>query len=233
MSVKVRDILNTRVILGLLVMAAGVILLLPSFGVEVSFRLWDFWPLVLIAMGVVKLLEPRGLRHPMVPLLLIVVGNLFLLSNLGYISFRFVDLWPVLLIFVGFSLLKGRGSVSRCRRSFGGGELDSDFIELNTVLGGGNYRYIAKNLKGGKAMTFMGGGEIDLRQAEMEGDSIEFSVQITMGGLEIQIPDHWQVVIESTALLGAIEDKTTSSVPPTKRLIVSGSVLMGGVEFKN
>jgi hypothetical protein len=55
-----------------------------------------------------------------------------------------------------------------------------------------------------------------------------------MGGIEIKVPNTWDVVNEVFPFMGGIEDKTTRPTggsPP--RLILRGFVMMGGVTIQN
>jgi hypothetical protein len=54
-----------------------------------------------------------------------------------------------------------------------------------------------------------------------------------MGGVEIKVPRDWSISIVGTPTLGGIEDKTIPPMSPGKRLVIEGSVVMGGVEIGN
>jgi len=54
-----------------------------------------------------------------------------------------------------------------------------------------------------------------------------------MGGVEIRVPREWSVVVNGSPVLGGIEDKTIPPMMPGKRLVIDGSVIMGGVEITN
>lgn len=251
MEERKRRHFDVRFLIGLLIIGAGVILLLDRLGVEMNFRVWDFWPVLLIVLGLGKLLQPKPFRGVFWGLILTGVGTLFLLNNLGHIDFWFDDLWAVLLIIVGFEILRGgffkhkrsrvccsdsdkEGGESEVFAFFGSGsyDLDTDYINVSAVLGGGEYNFTNQKLKGGKASAVMGGCELDLRNAEMEEDSMVFEANAVMGGIDLRIPTHWEVVMRGVPVLGAVEDKTKPQ-NPTKKLIVKGSAVMGAVELKN
>jgi hypothetical protein len=84
----------------------------------------------------------------------------------------------------------------------------------------------------------MGGFQIDLRQADMEGDSAVIEAMSFMGGGEIKVPETWLVSMEGISLFGAFVDETDQQSPaiagtPQKRLIMKGASLMGGIVVKN
>ncbi len=225
---------DVRIVIGLLIVAAGAVLLLDSLGIGIAIDVWDYWPVILIVIGLGKLLSPRDSRGIFWGIAITAVGVLFLLSNLGYIDFWFDDLWPIILILIGFEVL--RGGFFRHRIAAGhpdSRDIDNEYIDVSVVLGGVEYNFVNKKLKGGRASAIMGGCEIDLRNAEMESDSMVLETSAVMGGIEIRVPDHWQVVMKGSPIMGAMEDKTRPSGEPVKRLIIKGSAIMGAVEVKS
>jgi predicted membrane protein len=79
----------------------------------------------------------------------------------------------------------------------------------------------------------MGGCDIDLRQAAINGDAF-IDVFAVWGGIEIRVPEDWSVAFHVTPLLGGVEDKTRPSLGSSQqRLTVRGLVVMGSVEVKN
>ncbi len=254
MDKRKRRHFDVRFVIGLLIIAAGVVLLLDRMGVEMDFRVWDFWPVLLIVPGLGKLIQSKPHRSIFWGLILTGVGTLFLLNNLGHIDFWFDDLWAVLLIIIGFGIIKGGFLCGRrvraycisqngkekvqidpecCSHGFSGSHsVDGDYINISTVLGGGEYTFTNQKLKGGKASAVMGGCELDLRNAEMEEDSMVLETNAVMGSVELRIPTHWEVVMRGVPILGAVEDKTRSQ-NPVKKLIIKGCAVMGSIELTN
>ena len=80
--------------------------------------------------------------------------------------------------------------------------------------------------------AFMGGCEIDLRKAAINGEAI-VDLFCLWGGIEIRVPEDWTVVSQIVPLMGGVDDKTR---PPqtasAHRLTLRGMALMGGVEIK-
>lgn len=229
--------INTKIVIGIIIILAGLIALLDNIGMGIGLDFWDFWPLIIIVIGLGKLAQPREYRSTTGALILIVVGVLFQLSTLDIIDFRFRHLWPIILILVGLAIL--RHGFWRTPKD---AVLDSDYINFMAILGGGEYKYSSKDLRGGNATAFMGGGDINMTGADMKGDSMVIDAFVMMGGIDIIVPPHWDVVVKGIPILGGIGNKTirgagqdsqTAQEGQPKRLIIKGLVIMGGVEVKN
>lgn len=109
-----------------------------------------------------------------------------------------------------------------------------DFIDATTILGGIHKNILSKNFKGGDITIFMGGAEINLSQADIQGTASLDITQI-MGGTKIIVPPHWEVRSQLTSVFGNIEDKRTNTgfTDPNKVLIIDGSSVFGGIEIRN
>jgi predicted membrane protein len=257
MDKKKKGHVNTRIVFGLFAITFGVLLLLDGLDIGVSVNVSDWWPVILIVVGLGKVLQPRHSRQIYWGFVITAVGVLFLLNNLGYLHFWFRDLWPVLLILLGIEMLRCGTFRHRIRvgcfphhhKKFahhqehvdpkccaGGSDsrgIDSDYVDVSVIFGGGQYLFSTQKLKGGRASAIMGGCELDLRQADMEEAEVVLEASAVMGGIEIRVPAHWQVVMQGAPILGAMEDKTTKPENPLKKLIIKGAAVLGAVEVKN
>jgi predicted membrane protein len=109
-----------------------------------------------------------------------------------------------------------------------------DYIDATTVFGAIHKNILSKNFKGGDITIFMGGAEINLSQADIQGTAAIDITQI-MGGTKIIVPPNWEVRSQLTSVFGNIEDKrqNISSTNPEKVLIIDGSSVFGGIEIRN
>ncbi len=228
---------NSRIIIALFIILIGALLLAKNLGMDIPFDAWELWPLILIFIGLGHLMRPARNRQPVSGLILILLGFIFLGNTLNWFYFNFSQLWPVFLIFIGLAMM-GKRSWKAVDET-----IESETIELSMYLGGGEYRYTSKQLSDGKVSAIMGGGTIDLSEAEMSGNELIMHISILMGGIELIIPKHWEVHQQNTPILGGVEDKTRgsrhnsdnafSSQSGPKRLIVEGSIILGGLEIRN
>jgi predicted membrane protein len=212
-------------VLGLAVIALGVLFTLDNLGlVEVDAAL-RYWPIVLIVVGLLHLLNGRiigGVGWT-------VAGVLLLLANLAVIDIDIFDLWPLLLILLGLHIV---------RRGLGGPRpattAASTEVHSLAFLSGHSQKCTCPDFDSGEVTAILGGSEIDLTRAEMTDGERVVDVFALWGGVEIKVPRDWTVVGRVNTFLGAYEDRTErSQSDPDKRLVVQGIAVMGGVEVSN
>jgi predicted membrane protein len=220
----------SRLFAGLVIIALGGLALLGNFGIVHVGRIWRFWPLILIAVGFSKMLQPRGSTGRFGGAIVSLVGLWLLLENLGLWPYNLGQLWPLFIVAIGVFLVWG----GLGRRMAGPPADDASRISSFSILGGAEHRSKSQDFQGGDATAILGGCKIDLRQASIKGGEAVLDVFALWGGVEITVPREWSVVIKGAPILGAFEDKTDSSKQEIgPRLVIRGAVIMGGVEIKN
>jgi len=221
----------SRLFVGLVILALGGLALLNNFGVVQIANIWRLWPLILVAVGLAKLLQPRGAHGRFPGALFLIVGLWILMENLGVWPYSLRQLWPVLIVALGIFLVWG--AFHRRREDTTPAEGDSR-ISSFSILGGATHRNKSQDFRGGEATAILGGCKLDLHQAAIKSGEAVLEIFAMWGGVEIWIPREWQVVIQGAPILGAFEDKTdATSTTGAPRLVVRGAVIMGGVEIKN
>lgn len=222
--------LTPHLMFGLLIMLVGVVFTLDNLEIADARRFLRYWPVGLIAIGLAKLWQVKnGYGSALGGVLFVIAGGWLLLDNLNVIDVSFVDFWPVLLIAAG-SIIVWQGIRGRQHPLPGPAD---DTINAIAVLSGVNRGSNSNAFRGGELTAFMGGCEIDLRQAAVNGEAV-IDVFAMWGGIEIRVPENWRVIGRVTPVMGGFDDTTR---PPqgasAHKLIVRGVVLMGGVEVKN
>ena len=142
---------------GIALIVLGAVFLLPQI-TGVGFPLWQWWPLLPMAAGLVSL--SGGNRRG--GLILIAIFSVFLLHNLGVLNIDFSSLWPIALIVMGVAISLGRWSFGARSVSDAGEELNaaSLFSGSNQFAGG-------KGFRGGNVSATFGSADIDLRAADL------------------------------------------------------------------
>ena len=111
----------------------------------------------------------------------------------------------------------------------------SDYLSSTSVFGGVKKNIISKNFQGGEIITFLGGAEINLSQADIQGRVILDVTQV-LGGTKIIVPPHWDVISEVAAVFGGVEDKRflqSSVIDHNKVLIIRGTSFLGGIDIRS
>jgi predicted membrane protein len=239
---------------GLILLAAGALLLASRAGAPVPDWLFS-WHSLLIAIGLFIGFR-SNFRNPGW-VIMFSIGGFFLLDDVmpGYKFHDFI--LPAILITVGaFFLTRPKAGWKRNRRwnrwerneedpglpstittpsGFEGTPEEGEYIDVNAVFGGVKKLILSKNFKGGEMNCFMGGTEINLLQADIQGP-VELEINAVFGGAKLVVPSNWDVKNEISAVFGGVEDKRSinSATPdPNKSIILRGTVVFGGIEIKN
>jgi Domain of unknown function (DUF1707)/Cell wall-active antibiotics response 4TMS YvqF len=98
------------------------------------------------------------------------------------------------------------------------------------IMGGSHRRGRFRAVGSINAVAVMGGDEIDLREAEMEGGELTVNVFAIMGGANVYVPDSIEVEVGGFAVMGGHEEVGSERQPrpgaPLVRIRVYS--LMGG-----
>ena len=248
-----------QLIIGLFVILVGVLFALDELGIAHAERFFKYWPVVIIVIGLVKLSQSSSGGGGLVGVTFMLVGSWLLLEETGLIRISFFSLWPLLLVVIGAYLVwqgltgrqspqaSGPGSPAPDDVWIGAGRscgsvsavappADADGnsrMSAMAILGGVARGNNSKTFRAADLVAIMGGCEIDLRKAAINGEAV-IDVFAIWGGIEIRVPEDWTVVTQVTPLLGGVDDKTRPPQGATAhRLTLRGVAIMGGVEIKN
>jgi predicted membrane protein len=109
---------------------------------------------------------------------------------------------------------------------------DENFLKT-CVFGNGRY-VIDTEFKGGTLHAVFGGIELDLRKSYLPEGETSMNIEAIFGGVSLFVPDDWLLEVQIESVLGGIDDaRRIVAVDTSRRLIIKGSVVFGGVEIKN
>jgi hypothetical protein len=91
--------ISPRLVIGFSVMAVGILMTLDNLGVLHAGQFWRYWPLVLVAVGLARMVQSRQECGRPAGMGLMVAGVLVLLANFGLLSHRL--LFPLFLLALG------------------------------------------------------------------------------------------------------------------------------------
>jgi predicted membrane protein len=222
-------------IISLAIIAIGVLFLLDNFGFPVG-MVWQYWPVILIAVGLAKLIDAQNTHGRTTGAIIMIVG-LVLIADKIHLPFlnnvSLWSLWPLALIAFGLIMFWGALEGKRPGLPLGG---SIDTLNQYAIFGGGKRKFTG-DFKGGDVFALFGGYEIDLRNATMSVDEVVINANAMFGGIEVRVPETWSVQMQVTGIFGGHEDKTHQPdprlVPNAKRLIIRGATMFGGLGVKN
>jgi hypothetical protein len=223
-----------QTVVGLMVILVGLLMTLDNLGLVHAENYVRYWPAGLIAIGVVKLWHSheRG-GGGFGGFLFTIVGTWLLLEHAAVVQLSFWDMWPTLLVFAGAFLVWQGLSGPRVKRVPDSHANSNSMLSAMAVLGAVARGNNSASFRGGELTAIMGGCEIDLRQASIDGEAV-IDVFAWWGGIDLRVPEDWTVVSAVVPVLGGVEDKTRPPQGATRhRLVLRGFVVMAGVEIKN
>jgi hypothetical protein len=247
-----------KVVTGVFFLIVGALLLANKMGAGIPDWLFS-WPCILILIGIYTGVKHRFQNFGWV--IMVGVGTLFLINN-EFVDLKLHD-YIVPIVFIGLGLMfitrprhRWRGADHWKNREqwkkkwddkmkdYGYtstiqpdaiNTTDGEFIEVNSVFGSAKKIIFSKNFKGGEINCFMGGAEIDLTQADIQGPVI-IEANLVFGGAKLIIPPHWDVKMEVTSVFAGMEDKrplVATKIDPAKVLIIKGTSVFAGMEIKS
>jgi Domain of unknown function (DUF5668) len=195
---------------GFVLIVLGALLQLHMLDIiHLSFR--DFWPLAIIAVGVLMIwgsLESWTIRK----------NPVFRKPKVDWTK---------------------PGAAEEFRERLEQTYNDPNWLTAVAVFGGCERRFVGQHFQGGKAVSIFGGVELDFRDADMDSEAV-LELNCIFGGVEIRVPPNWRVYSRSLPVFGGFEDKSgrRAAGDPTrpenmKTLVITGVVVFGGVEIGN
>ena len=109
-------------------------------------------------------------------------------------------------------------------------------LEAVSFMGSYEHHVVTDAFRGGEVTAFMGRVEIDLRDAEMAGETAVLEIRTVMGRTEIRVPEHWTVAPDLGPGLGgssSIRVSGPEADPGAPVLILRGPMVFGSVEVGN
>ncbi len=222
-----RRVSATTVLFGVVLVLVGAFLMLQTNHLLPPDFLRKFWPLGIVAAGVIVVL--RGV-----------------LNRNAEADGRLP--WGLLI----FVLIVGSVAVQATSRSVNLRGTDSaDDLTVSSVMGPSQVVSQSTSFKHAAITSVMGGASVDLRNATIApGTEATVDVDVLMGGVVLRVPETWIVEVGTTTIFGGTKDersKTSSRSTPgasgatadaaagaaaPSKLKIRGTVLMGGLVIR-
>lgn len=220
-----------RLLLGLTIIALGVLFLLDGAGALDADRTIDrWWPALIVAAGLLTLAErpPSIVRGT----ILTAAGTVLLLFTTDVIQENGWDyVWPAALIAAGIAI------VARWHgRAIPAGAREEDVIRSTAVFGGPKLVCSSQAFQGAWLTAIFGGITLDLRDARPAPGGASINATTAFGGVDVLVPKGWRLSVRSTPIFGGVEDKTDHADPlpdDAPELTIDAVAVFGGVTIKH
>jgi hypothetical protein len=228
---------NSVIFISVLLVSLGAVLLLRNFGL-LDFKFPEkiiSWRLIPLIIGINAFLKGKNIEGLIATTIAVVF---FIPDYLTPEQIKFYrKLWPLLLVAIGGLILfkHYNPKYDLPKRELNAEGKDSEFLNESNIMAGTVKKVFSKEFEGGRINCIMGGAEIDLTESDLASASA-LNVLVIMGGLQLKIPKEWNVIIDVLPIMGGVEDQIMkypdSVVDKEKRFLISGNVIMGGIEIK-
>lgn len=198
-----------------------------AFGLHIYID--DYWPLVLVGLGVLLVLRAVGPKAPPVEDYTNVgtpVGDPSSPRSSSYASASGSSMGSTGPMGAGPSSNASAGPAM----NFAAGD---EIVNAFAFMGGVRRNIVSPAFRRGNLTAIMGGVVLDMRQSQATGGETIVEVFAIWGGIEVKVPPDWQVVNEISPIMGGVEDRSLHTQPIRHRLVLKGVVLMAGVEVKS
>lgn len=218
----------TRIIIGAILFACGVIYILDAFDVidmNISFDGW--WALFIIVPSISGLIASRDKIWNAFCLLL---GIYFLLAAQGVIEYAigFKLSVPIIIILLGIKLIVKSASPQKKIENAEKGQKESV-----TAFSSQTIDFTDEEITVAKIGAVFGGAKCNLTDAKIK-DGSQLDLFCAFGGADIIVPENVNVKVNTFCLFGGISDKRV--IKPVDKdgvtLKINGFCIFGGADIK-
>ncbi len=225
--------ISGQAMMGMVIIAIGVLFLLQTMGVGDTSSLWRWLPGVFVLIGVWQLVV-NGFQNWIGPAILILVAGLAQLAALDIVDWSTVfKFWPLALVLLGLSILLGLNvGNTRPRGQVSSGE----FTSVWAAFSGNQRQVVSQSFAGAEMTAVFGGVELDLRSAAVSDPPARVHVFAMFGGAGIKASPDMLIQSEVVAIFGGSEDNRRQRkmlAGETPEVVVTGVVMFGGFEIKD
>jgi len=225
-----------RVVVGLGLIATGVLFVLDSSGaLDAGETIGDWWPLLLVALGVFQLVSDR--RSWLGSGILVAVGVVLLGTRQDWLQgSAWSLLFAVILVIVGIRLLnlpRGSRAVAPGPAPAPVREEDAT-VDAVAVLSKRRVVSTSPAFRGGDATSVLGSLDLDLSGATL-APGARITATVVLGGLNVLVPHGWRVEVTGIPILIGWDNTTRRDVigPDAPLLQINAVTVLGGLEVRH
>ncbi len=177
--------LTPNLVVGLTVMAVGIVLLLDTLGIRDAASMMKFWPALIVLFGASIIAQAFRPADPALAK-----------RGSGGVPCFFLFLLGVALFWsFGFP---------------GGGEarVSGPRVNIAGVMSNARSQPSGSDFRSGRVAAVMGRASLDLRQVKLApGEVVDVDVFVAMGNATVRVPDDWIVDASALPVMGAVEQR--------------------------
>ena len=215
---------------GIALIAIGVIIGMNSLGIaniNIFFKGW--WTLFIIVPCFIGLFDKENITSNFIGL---VIGISLLLGIRDVIEFKILSklFIPFILVSIGISIVfseKIKNNITSKIKSVEKNGLES----ICATFASQNINKANDNFKGANLDAIFGGIILDLKNANMENETVIKASSI-FGGIDIILPSDVNVKVKSTPIFGGVSNKIMNNNENNKVIYIEAFCLFGGIEIK-
>lgn len=236
----------TRITFGIIFLLIGVVILLDNILVIDIPSLWNFWPSLVILLGLKSLLE--RLDKPVWPLFIVMIGVFLQLITLEIVDGSIIGtlFWPIIFIGLGTYILSSkpaRRTTSSASRSVSQDtsskedvtlkETSASTFEITRIFSSEKKMISSQQFSKGDLTIFAGEVTLDFSQAKLADKVVYVDQTVIFGTLTLRVPEHIAVTTSVTGLFGDIDDHRDKSLISTDSptLSLRGAVIFGSIDI--
>ena len=223
----------TKILWGVALIVVGGIFALNAFGItdiEIFFDGW--WTLFIIVPCFIGLFNEREKTGNLIG---IAIGVFLLLCCQNVLSFGL--LWklaiPAIIVIIGVKLIWGAIFGDKATKMLVKIRENGDHVKSGcATFSGQDINFNGEVFSGAELTAIFGGIKCDLRDAVIDKDCA-ITATCVFGGVDILVPDHVNVKVNSNSIFGGVSDKKNHpNIPGAVTLYVNATCLFGGVDIK-
>lgn len=137
---------------------------------------------------------------------------------------------------IGDEIKQGFSSKSSSKTNSNTQTLADDEVDITSSFSGISRRLTSQNFRGGNVNTNFGGVQLDMTEVALAGNEAKLTVRAFVGGVEVTVPEGWDVQTDVSTTVGGVSDERTnggSHEVGAPKLVITGSATLGGLSIKD
>lgn len=221
----------TKSMWGIVLIIIGLVLGLNALNItNINIFFDGWWTLFIIIPSIIGLFDEKEERTGNI--IALVIGVAFLLASQNIIRFEIILklIIPFILVAIGISLLFGNNIKNKVTEKIKNTNKDN-LENIVATFAEQKINKNSENFKGASLDAVFGGITLDLRESNLEKETV-IKASCIFGGIDILLPNDVNVKIKSTPIFGGITNKIRNNNESKKTVYIDAFAMFGGIDIK-